>query len=155
MNETHKNPTALIGKSQAIKQIIEFFKSIQDGNNCAIGGDTTDDILSDLDCMWDCTYCTGLQNNFWCYMVPMETQVVVTCRYISAISILTFFVTRKAKLSLHRLKNGEFNHDEWRRIKNALHVLVKVDLAIYDLRRADVGDDVELDTNKDFAHIAF
>jgi hypothetical protein len=149
-NETPKHSELMVGKNQIIKRIITFFKSLENGNH-----DITDDILTDLDSMWDCTYCNRLQNNFWCHMLPMQSQVVVTCRFISPVSLLTFFVVRQAKLSLHRLKNSEFNDDEWMRIRDALQMLADTDLAIYDVRHADGGNHVELDNSVDFAHVAF
>jgi hypothetical protein len=153
MSTTQPTSKALVTRPQVIKQIIHFFKSLSAGDNDAIGRDSAKDIMADLSTMWSCPHCTALANNFWCHVVPLDTPVVVSCHHISPISLLTFFVVRKAKLSLHRLENAEFNDGEWERIKNALEALREVELVVHDLRHED--GDVEFDTTTDYTHITF
>ena len=151
MSTTHKSPKALMSKTQVIRHIITFFKSLANGDSDTIAGDTTDEIMASVATMSECSNCNGLQNNFWCHMVPMDTQVIVCSKFVGPVSLLAFFVVRKAKLSLHRLKNAEFNDDEWTRIRDAIEALRDVELVIYDLRHDD-AEVIELDNGTNIIH---
>ena len=154
MSATFNKNKKVMTNKQVIRNIIVLFKSIESGETNIINDNDSVGILNDIIAMSECEYCDELQNNFWFNIVPLKSRVILTSKLINPISLLSFFVVRKSKLSIHRLKNGHFNADEWNRIKRTLEIMVDLDFSVYDLRYNDQIK-VELDNDTTFYHISF
>ena len=99
-----------------------------------IWGESPQQNFDDASIMEHCTNCGELFDKFWFHIVPLEMPVVFKCRLTSPFSFFLFLVMRRAKLSHHRVRLGQFNDDEMERISKALGELRAVKFKIYDAR---------------------
>jgi len=150
MRTKQKNDDLLLAETNSVvSRIAQIFDAIASGDDLDEihdqWGEPAQQALDDVEIMSGCLNCGELNDQFWLYLTRLKMPVVFKCRYTSPISLMTFFVFRRAKLSLYRIKHGQFNEDELARITKALSDMSRIQFRIYDARRTNVNLNLDED----------